>query len=111
MGQLALNLLSLLAIRNLCHVVPGILDQYGRLVDQHGGIERAEVISAVPLDDGQLSKVTKIVEELVGKSVGLTSRVQAEILGGLIVRVSDRVIDGSVRAALREMRRSVGEQA
>jgi len=109
--RLALNLVFLLAVRKLSHLVPGILDEYGRLVDAHGGIERAEVVSAVGLDDGQQSAILQVIEEIVGTEVRLASRVDPEILGGLIVRVGDRVIDGSVRARLRDMRRRIVERA
>ena len=109
--RLALNLVSLLAVRKLCYLVPGILDEYGHLVDAHGGIERAEVVSAVELDDGQRSAILRVIEEIVGNEVRLTSRVDPEILGGLIVRVGDRVLDGSVRARLREMRRRIVERS
>jgi len=109
--RLALNLVSLLAVRRLSHLVPGILDEYGRLVDAYGGIERAEVVSAVELGDGQRSAILRVIEEIVGTEVRLTARVEPEILGGLIARVGDRVIDGSVRARLREMRRRIVERS
>ena len=108
---LALKLVSLLAVRRLCHLVPGILDEYGRLVDEHERVARAEAVSAVDLNDGQRSAILGVVEEIVGTEVRLTTRVEPEILGGLIVRVGDRVLDGSVRARLREMRRRIVERS
>ena len=109
-GPLALNLLSVLALRGLAHLVPGILDEYGRLLDAHRGIERAEVASAVHLDSEQQSKVAKLLEGIVGNEVQLTSVLEPEVLGGLIARVGDRLIDGSTRTKLRGMRRSIVEQ-
>ena len=109
-GQLALNLLSILAIRGRSHLIPGILDEYGRLRDLHDGIEPAEVITAVPLDAGQLSRIAELLEGLFGRVVRLTARTEKEVLGGLIARVGNRVIDGSVRARLRDLRRSVVER-
>lgn len=110
-GPLALNFVSLLAVRRLCHLVPGILDEYGRLVDVHGGVARAEAVSAVGLNDGQRTAILRVVEDIVGTEVRLTTRVEPEILGGLIVRVGDRVLDGSVRARLQEMRRRIVERS
>ena len=109
--RLALNLVSLLSERMLTHLVPGILDEYGRLVDAHAGIERAEVVSAVELDDEQRSAILRVIEEIVGTEVRLTTRVEPEVLGGIIARVGDRVIDGSVRARLRDMRRRIVERS
>jgi len=107
---LARNLLALLASRNQAHILPGVLDEYERLVDEHGGVERAVVISAVDLEDEQKESVTGFLTELVGKDVRLTTVVQSQVLGGLVARVGDRVVDGSVRSKLREMRRSIVEQ-
>jgi F-type H+-transporting ATPase subunit delta len=107
---LARNLLSLLASRNQVHLLPGVLDEYERLVDEHGGVERAVVTSAVDLEDEQKEKVAGFLNELVGKEVRLTTVVESGVLGGLVARVGDRVVDGSVRSKLREMRRSIVEQ-
>ena len=109
-GPLALNLLSILALRGLVHLVPGILDEFGRLLDAHHGIERAEVASAVQLDREQQSKVSKLLEGIVGNEVRLTSVLEPEVLGGLVARVGDRLIDGSTRSKLRGMHRSIVEQ-
>ena len=109
-GPLALNLLSILASRNLAHLVPGILDEYGRTVNAHRGIERAEVVTAVTLNAQEQEKVEELLEGIVGMKVRLSSFVEPRILGGLIARVGDRVIDGSVRTKLEEMRRSIVER-
>ena len=110
-GQLRLNLLSLLASRNLAHSLPRVLDEYERLVDVHNGIERAEVVSAVPLAAAQNSRIAGLLGGVVGKQVRLTPVVEPRVLGGIIARVGDRVIDGSVRAKLQQMRRSIVERA
>jgi F-type H+-transporting ATPase subunit delta len=63
------------------------------------------------LNDRQRSAILAVVEDIVGTEVRLNTRVEPAILGGLIVRVGDRVIDGSIRARLREMRRRIVERA
>ena len=93
-GRLALNLVSLLASRNLAGLMPGIAEQYQRLLDEHNGIERAEVVSAVPLDDAQRASVEELLKDMVGKEIRLTSRVDPQIIGGMVARVGDHVIDG-----------------
>ena len=105
-----MNLLSILALRGLAHLVPGILDEYGRLLDVHRGVERAQVASAVGLDSEQQAKVAKLLEGIVANEVRLTSVVEPEVLGGLVARVGDRLIDGSTRTKLTGMRRSIVEQ-
>jgi F-type H+-transporting ATPase subunit delta len=109
-GLLAINLVSLLALKGLAHLVPVILDEYARYVDAQHGIERAEVIAAVPLGAGQQARVGELLTTLVGSDVRVTVVVDPQILGGLIARVSDRVIDGSVRTRLNELRRGIVER-
>ena len=106
-GPLAVNLLSLLAVRDLSGLVPGILDEYSRFVDRHLGVERAEVVSAVPLADGQVSRISEVLNGIVGARIRLDTRVDRDLLGGLVAQVGDRVIDGSVRTRLQDMRRGI----
>ncbi len=109
-GPLALNLVSLLASRNLAGLMPGVVEQYQRLLDEHNGIERAEVVSAVPLDDAQRAGVEELLRGVVGKEIRLTSRVAPEIIGGMVARVGDHVIDGSTATRLESMRRELIER-
>lgn len=110
-GELPLNLLSLLASRNAATSMPAVVERYQQLLDAHRGIERAEVVSAVPLDDRQLKKIAELLKTMVeSKEVRLTSRVEPQILGGLVARVGDRLIDGSTLTRLRTMERELAEQ-
>ena len=107
---LAMNLISLLATRNLVHILPEIADQYQDLMDGHQGIERAEVVSAVPLSDAQHRRAVDVLEGLSGREVRLSTRVDPALLGGIIMRIGDRVVDGSTRSKLQAMRRELSER-
>ena len=106
-APLALNLISLLATRNVAHLMPGVVEQFERLLDAHRGIERAEVASAVPLNNRERRRIEELLEGIVGRQIRLTSRVEPQMLGGLVARVGDRVIDGSTRTKLGAMRRDL----
>ena len=111
-SPLARNLISLLASRSMTNLVPGIVDQYQRLLDAQRGIEQAEVVSAVPLDDGQRVSIEELLNGIVGKEVCLSSRVEPSIIGGFVARVGDRVIDGSTSGRLQKLRRElVGQRS
>jgi ATP synthase F1 delta subunit len=74
-------------------------------VDEHRREADAEVVSAVPLTDTQREAVVqrlKVTNNL--QSCVLTTRVDPDILGGLVIRVGDKLIDGSVVAQLSSMR-------
>jgi F-type H+-transporting ATPase subunit delta len=107
---LALNLMSLLATKNIAHILPGITDRYQELLDAQQGIERAEAVTAIPLDDDEQRRITEMLSAMSGRDVRLTTRVDAEILGGMIIRIGDRVMDGSTRSRLRAMRRELAER-
>ena len=107
---LALNLMSLLATKNIAHILPGITDRYQELLDAQQGIERAEAVTAIPLDDDEQRRITEMLSAMSGGDVRLTTRVDAEILGGMIIRIGDRVMDGSTRSRLRAMRRELAER-
>ena len=109
-GPLALNLMSLLATKNIAHILPGITDQYQELLDAQQGIERAEAVTAIPLDDDEQRRVTEMLSAMSGRDVRLTTRVDVEILGGMIIRIDDRVMDGSTRSRLHAMRRELAER-
>ena len=109
-GRLATNLISLLATRNIAHILPEIADQYQELLDSHQGIERAEVVSAVPLSDAQHRRAVDVLEGLSGREVRLSTRVDPALLGGMIMRIGDRVVDGSTRSKLKAMRRELSER-
>jgi F-type H+-transporting ATPase subunit delta len=106
-SPLPLNLISLLASRNYVRLIPDILDEYERLVYAHRGIVLGEVISAVPLDPQQLDVITKRISQIVGRQVKVTTRVDPSVLGGFVARVGDRVLDGSAKTKLQQMRQSL----
>ena len=109
-GTLSANLLRLLATKNMTLLVPGILEQLTTMVDRHRGIEWADVTTAVPLDDAQQNEVSRLLSGIVGSEVSLRTYVEPELIGGIVARLNDRVIDGSVRSKLRNMHRQVVEQ-
>ena len=109
-GPLALNLICLLASRGQVNVLPGIADRFQEMLDVHQGVERAEVVSAVSLTDAQRDQVTQMLNDFSGRDVRLTTRVDPDILGGLVVRIGDRVMDGSARSRLQNMRRELAQR-
>ena len=106
-SRLALNLISLLASRNSARLTPSITESYQEMLDEHNGIERAEIVSAVTLSDEQQQRIEAMLKDIVGKEITATSRVEPQILGGFVARVGDKVIDGSTRTRLDDLRRQL----
>ena len=106
-NPLVQNLVCLLISRRRLTLIAGIRQEYLRLVDTHHGRERVEVVSAVPLDADERERVTELLREMVGREVVLENRVDPETLGGLVMRVGDKLIDGSVKGRLEELKESL----
>ncbi|MBI4282317.1 MAG: ATP synthase F1 subunit delta [Chloroflexi bacterium] len=105
------NLLGLLISRDMVEAVSSLRDEYGKLVDRQHGRERAHVISAVPLAAGHRERLARYLEELMGKEIEMTTAVDPSILAGLVARVGDRLIDGSAKTRLQELKKSLAEAA
>ena len=90
-------------------MVSDIREQYGRLLDEEKGLERAHVVSAVPMSDDNKDNLSSYLSQLVGKNIELTSEVDPSILAGLVARVGDKILDGSVKTRLQSLRKSLIE--
>jgi len=98
------NLINLLVFRGMVDLVDDVQADYLRLLDEHRGRQRVEVTSAVPLEDRQLARLTGFVSTLIRKEVVLSSQVDESILGGVIIQIGDKLLDGSTRSRLEGLR-------
>jgi F-type H+-transporting ATPase subunit delta len=111
-SPLALSLARLLVQKGRMALAGQVWDEYQRLLDEHRGRAQALVLTAVPLSEDEERAVAQRLRELTGKEIVLEGRVDPEILGGLVARVGDRLIDGSTRTRLLALRRQLaGETA
>ncbi len=83
---------------------PAIVDRFVELAVSERKLEVAEVRSAVPLDEKQVERLGKALSHATGKNVEVKVIVDPSVLGGIVARVADVVIDGSVRHRLDEMK-------
>ena len=63
----------------------------------------AQVVSAYPLTDEQLRKITGVLQKRLGRTVSLVNTVDKDLLGGVVIRAGDSVIDGSARGQLERL--------
>lgn len=89
--------------------LPTIVLEFASLVEKAQGIQRAHVISAVPLLEPELDKLHRELETLTKKTIQLTTEVDSSLVGGALVRIGDRVIDRSVRTLLESISRQLAE--
>ncbi|HXU04878.1 MAG TPA: F0F1 ATP synthase subunit delta [Polyangia bacterium] len=94
----------LLLDRRRIMLLPAIARAYRDLTDAQLGQVRAEVTSAQELAPATLDRVRRSLEQRTGKKVIVSSKVDPELIGGLVARVGDLVLDGSVRTQLDDLR-------
>ena len=111
MNPLALNLAYLLVTRGSFSMVGEIADAYQRLLDSYRGIEQAEVITAIPLDDDDKLRLAEHLGAIVGKKVVIKPEVDSSLIGGVIARIGGKLLDGSTRSRLEALKREVSGAA
>jgi F-type H+-transporting ATPase subunit delta len=104
---LVLNLGRLLLRRSKTALGPQIREAFQELVDEAKGISHATVTSAVPLTPDDVQAITKRLTDMTGGEVVVSTRVDESILGGLVVRIGDRLIDGSTKSKLAALKQQL----
>lgn len=98
------SFVDLLISRERASFIEQIRDSYQRLLNAERGVEIAEVTTAVPLAENDQERMAQRLSEITGKKVILKMKVDPAILGGLVARIGDRVLDGSVISKLKALR-------
>jgi len=91
--------------------LPRLAAEFRRLDDQRQGITRATATSATSLTPDEVTELTERLEKTAGGRVALDTEVDPSLLGGLVVRIGDRLIDGSVRGRLERLRNQLASGA
>lgn len=101
----ALAVVTLLVDRGHAELLPELARAFSRIAEAERGVIVASVTTAVPLDDGRRAALEAKLSAAFGRPVSLRETVDAAILGGMVVKVAGRVIDGSVASQLDSVRR------
>ncbi len=101
---LFLNFLMVVLDKRRQRLLPDIAAAYDLLLDEHLGRVHVEVTLAHEPDAAETADVTARLSILLGKTVVASIRSDKDILGGIVVRYGDRVLDGSLRRRLLSMR-------
>lgn len=97
------SFLGILAQNRRLGALPAIIRDFDRLAARERGEVRAEIVSAHPLDDGQMASLRARLKSMVGSEVTVAASIDPAILGGLIVKLGSRQIDGSIRTKLNAL--------
>jgi F-type H+-transporting ATPase subunit delta len=105
------NFLELLIENHRMPAIFRIRHQYERLWEEENHMLPVEITSAIELDQATTDDLGRKIGERAGRKVKLTARVDPEIIGGIIVRVGNSILDASIRTRLEQLRRQVAQGA
>ncbi len=103
-----LNFMKILVEKGIIRQLSGCERAYRKRYNEDNGILEVTVVTAVPLKEALAEKLRKKLEERTGKRVDLRARVDSDIIGGVRLDMNGKCYDGSVRAELADIERSIG---
>jgi len=103
-NPLARNMLCVMVSQGLSDMAYEVESEFQGLLDARKGVERVAVYSAIPLRRQERNRISRFVEEMTSKKVELEAHVDPAIIGGLVLRIGDKLLDGSTRTKLEGLR-------
>ncbi len=103
----SLNLALLIVQRELVEVMPNIATELQELVLDYRNQAVAEVTTAAEMDRTEGAQIQRLLEHRTGKQIIMHTRIDPEIQGGIVARVGDQVIDGSIRNRLHVLQQQL----
>jgi F-type H+-transporting ATPase subunit delta len=94
------NLLQILASKRQLTLLPQIEDFYEKLYFDNANILTAQVTTTIELPPALLEKIRTTLEKLFRKTINIQCKIEPSLIGGIVIRAADYVIDGSVRSKL-----------
>jgi F-type H+-transporting ATPase subunit delta len=107
LSRVTLNHVYLLIDQERGRMLPKVAEEFYRLASEARAKVTAEVITAVPISDDTREKLGETLRRITKKDVYLRARVDESILGGAVVRVGDKVLDGSVQSKLNQLKKQM----
>jgi F-type H+-transporting ATPase subunit delta len=101
------SFLMLLFDKGRIQFLRDIRDHFNLLVDEFKGIIRANLVSATELSDETLEQIRASLSKMTGKQVLLETHQNPDLIGGVVTKIGDLVLDGSIRTQLQNMRESL----
>ena len=98
-----INFLKILVNKSKFNELPLFIDEFNKILDNVNNIKRVEVVSAVQLTEDQKNKITEKLKNKLNKNIIAEWIEQPEIIGGLIIKIEDDVIDSSLKKKLENL--------
>lgn len=106
-SDIVLRLLDLLIDKRRQDILPQIADRFNVLTDQARGIEHADIIVATPISPDLAERLKDAIQKFSGRQVETEIKVDESIIGGVQIKLGDKVIDGSLKRRFDDLRRAM----
>ena len=107
LSPMVTNFIRLLVDKSRINFLPEVCEEFSRLVEEHHGVLRAKVYTAVPFPAEMEAKLKTELDRITGKNVALDKKVDPSVLGGVVVHLGNKIIDRSLRQGIKEMRETL----
>ncbi len=102
-GEWTRNAVLLLAARRKLRILPELARRLSAMVDEHAGVTRAVVTSALPLTEAQYAQIAEQLARITRRHVIIERQQDPSLIAGVVTRLGDDVIDGSLRGRLKKL--------
>ena len=106
-NDFVLKFLLLLVDKRRESILPAVIDEYVKMANQARNIMEAEIITALPLAESQHTALVSKLSLATGKQIVLKPQIDRSIIGGIIVKIGDKLIDGSVVRQLATLKKAL----
>ncbi|GAB6076257.1 ATP synthase F1 subunit delta [Desulfurobacterium crinifex] len=103
------KVLLLMAQKDRLGIIREFASEFEKFVDFRLGIVKAEIVSAVEIDEETLSRIKEKIENLFGKKAEITVKLDPSLIGGFIVKVADKVLDASIKTQLEMLKKAIAD--
>ncbi len=106
-SEYVLSLMLLLIDRRRESILSEVADEFVGMSNRANNVVDAEIVSAVPLDEQELLGIAERFGKKINKTLRMKNDVDPAIVGGLVIRIGDRIYDGSIKGKLARFKQSL----
>jgi len=103
-STLFINFLHLLIEKGRQNIIDEIVGEFGKRYDRYQNKVRASAITAIPMPEAEMQALSELLSKRFQANFEIENRVDPDILGGVVLQIDGKVLDGSIRNQLRRLR-------
>lgn len=104
LSEITVNFLDVVVDKYRASYIPSIYDEFVSYANEARNMADAQVIAAVELSDADMKELTEKLNAATGKTVRLQTKVDPSLIGGVKVRIGDKIIDGTISGRLEKLK-------